>query len=314
MKDRRPDICVYEEGTDESHYTKGEKKKAFANLGYAHMFIEVKGHDREDYFDDPVKNSHPTDRPSHSFIRRFDAKTPSSELAREDLGQIVAYATEALAKQHRVAYYSVSVRGIKARLMRWDRSGAIATEEFDLHKNSRFLCEFLWRYSKGTAYERGFDDTVTRASVADEQVFVRVIRDHVRLQGGHTEETEKFRKAVDMHYVPGQVYIVRVFSAGQEDYPHEYLVSRPVVSPRSLTAPATRGYWAVARDSKTIAFLKDVWRYEDDFPCQEGDILQKLENAKVASIPRLSCHGYVLVLEEASPKSLCFSFSLLSTF
>lgn len=272
-----------------------DNKKAFANLGYAQMFIEVKDHDRQDYFVDPPQNAS-VNRSTRRFVRRFEGL---DSLAQNDLGQIIAYANEACAKQHRVAYYSVSLRGIKARLIRWDRSGAIATEEFDLHKNPGFLCEFLWRFSKGTSFQRGFDDTVRRASDADEQVFRRVLQDHVRLQGGYTEETRNFLGDIELLYVPGKVYIIQAFESGSRDRPREYLVSRPIVSPHSITGRAMRGYWEVSRELETIAFMKDVWRWDVEPSWLEGDILQKLMDAEVPYIPRLSCHGDVPVPEEA---------------
>ena len=77
------------------------------------MFIEVKGHDRADFFKDPPlpKNDNETvDRGMHQFV--LNVAQSKETQAREDLGQIVAYATEACARQHRIAYFSISVTEI----------------------------------------------------------------------------------------------------------------------------------------------------------------------------------------------------------
>lgn len=261
VKDRRPDLCVYRKDTDEIHYKKGDK--TFANLGYAHMFIEVKSNSRQDYFNDPPADES-IDRSKHRFVLKFNRNTDAEKLAREDLGQIVAYATEACARQHRAACYSISVRGVHARLMRWDRSGAITTEAFNLRTHPQFLCEFLWRFSKCSDFQRGFDSTVTRASDADEENFKRVIQKHVQFQADLTIEDDKFKKAFETHYEPGKVYVVRAFEDPPSDVSHEYLVSRPVVSPLSIASRAMRGYWAVSREEGKIAFLKDTWRYDTE--------------------------------------------------
>lgn len=258
------------------------------------MFIEVQSNSRQDYFNDPPTDKS-IDRSKHRFVLDFDfaRNTTAEQLAREDLGQIVAYATEACARQHRVAYYSVSVRGVHARLMRWDRSGAITTEEFNLHSDPQFLCEFLWKFSQCSEFERGFDDTVTPASDDDEKRFKQVIEEHVQFQGGLSSENDKFKKAVETHYEPSRVVIIKAFEDPQSNVSHEYLVSRPVVSPLSIASRAMRGYWAVPREEGNIAFLKDTWRYDTEKDWKEGNILERLTSRGVACIPNLFCHGDV---------------------
>lgn len=269
------------------------------------MFIEVKSNTRQDYFNDPPADKS-VDRSTHQFVLDVDPHTEAAKLAREDLGQIVAYATEACAKQHRVAYYSVSVRGVHARLMRWDRSGAITTEEFNLHTQPQFLCEFLWKFSKCSDFQRGFDNTVTRASDADEKLFFQVIQEHVRFQADLTTEDDKFKKAVKAHYEPGKVVVVRAFEDLPSNVSHEYLVSRPVVSPLSIASRAMRGYWAVSREEGKIAFLKDTWRYDIQEEWKEGNILQFLKEKEVACIPALVCHGDVQATPVPGKASLPF--------
>lgn len=52
LNDRKPDLCVYDVHTSESNYTTNSGRR-YANLVYAHMFIEIKGHESADFFKDP---------------------------------------------------------------------------------------------------------------------------------------------------------------------------------------------------------------------------------------------------------------------
>lgn len=50
----------------------------------------------------------------------------------------------------------------------------------------------------------------------------QVIQEHVRFQG----EDEKFEQAVETHYEPGKVHIVRVFEDYPNDVSHDYRSTR----------------------------------------------------------------------------------------
>lgn len=295
VRDRRPGLCVYEKGVDKKHYTKDGN--VLANLGYAHMFIDVKGRGRTDFFKDPspLKENDENDiidRANHQFV----LNVPASQLnrARLDLGQIVAYATEACSRQHRQFYFSISLTGVKARLIRWDRSGAIATESFNLHENPELLCEFLWRFAHGTDLERGFDNTVARVkNPTDVTLFKNVISQHVQLQTRLSGK--ELDEALTKHYDPERVAVIQVFEGGStsEGNIHQYLISRPVVSPYSMASRASRGYWAVSRETQKVVFIKDTWRYDTGELSKEGDIIQTLTEKGVSNIPELIHHGDV---------------------
>lgn len=150
---------------------------------------------------------------------------------------MVSYTIETLARQHRIFYFSISIiGGTKARLIRWDRAGAIATEAFDIHTHPEWLCEFIWRYTHGTEEDRGFDGTVTSADQEDEALFKAVIRQHVELQTGFVGK--QLEEAIADVLEQGS------FTA---DGVHAYLISKPVTSPLTMSGCATRGYWAVCR-------------------------------------------------------------------
>ncbi|CCM06785.1 uncharacterized protein FIBRA_09084 [Fibroporia radiculosa] len=261
-----------------------------AHLGYAELFFEVKKDPKQDFFTDPKPDA---DRASHQFILNIPNERTRQE-ALEALGQNVAYATEACARQHRTFYFSVSVSGSHARLIRWDRAGAIVTEGFDLHQHPKFLCEFLWRFSHSTDAQRGYDMTIEPASPEEEVLFRNVITTHVQEQLlEDVKDAKALKQAVDEHYLSTRVTAVRVYDESTPSHNiHRYLISRPVVSPLSMTSRATRGYWAVREDGR-IAFLKDTWQCSGEDFEREGDILIGLHQAEVQNIPELLHHGNV---------------------
>ncbi|KAH8115742.1 hypothetical protein DFH11DRAFT_1854205 [Phellopilus nigrolimitatus] len=296
----KPDICAYDKygmeilkkEVEEKPKRKGKESRFPAHFGFAELFIEVKKTEKADLFEDPKSNGEPS---KHNFIVVPTGRDNRAK-ALEDLGQIVSYATEACARQHRTSYFSVSIAGSLARLIRWDRAGAIVTGSFDYKKNPKLLCEFLWRYGCANAAHRGYDTSVTMASEEEETFFRETISAHVAFQldvaGG------KLKKAVGQHYQKGRVAKVDVFGKDEHGVPvnEQYLISRPVVSPLSMAGRSTRGYWAAKVGSEhKIAFLKDTWRIDVERMEREGAILQRLHLNGVKNVPGLYCHGDVPV-------------------
>ncbi|KAL6305438.1 hypothetical protein BKA93DRAFT_778184 [Sparassis latifolia] len=281
-----PDICCYvQEFTDSVK----PNPPPTGSLAHAELHIDVKRKPGLDFLSDAALDD---DRSSHSFILNIEDETLRKR-AELSLGKNVACAIEACARQHRTFYFSVSLAGSHARLIRWDRAGAIASESFNLHDNPKPLCEFLWRYAHASNSQRGCDSTVEPASPMEEALFKKTIEQHVKLQlnlrGG-----KALRTAVEEHYQPGVVAAINM--VGKDAVVRRLLVSRPVVSPLYMTGRCTRGYWAVTTGGPTdeVVFLKDTWRY--NVPrVKEGNILEDLSDAGVPHIPHLVYHSDVLV-------------------
>ena len=53
-----------------------------------------------------------------------------------------------MSTQFPVHMFSVLVCGRHARLMRWDRAGAIVTNSFDYVDKPDFLAKFFWNYAR----------------------------------------------------------------------------------------------------------------------------------------------------------------------
>ncbi|KAH9933263.1 hypothetical protein B0H21DRAFT_835281 [Amylocystis lapponica] len=104
---------------------------------------------REDVADDPFDDS----------SAEFEA---TSEKRQKNRGQIISYASEVLLRQHRCFHFTIVIFGVYARIIRWDRSGAIVTEKFNYKAQPRYLCRFLWRFCQLSPEKQGLDLTAVR--------------------------------------------------------------------------------------------------------------------------------------------------------
>ncbi|KAH9918697.1 hypothetical protein B0H21DRAFT_239085 [Amylocystis lapponica] len=134
----KPAICCY--ATKSLKHIPQTKGKYSANPSYAEFFIEVKTTRQQDFFCDPVAGAN-ADR--HSFILDHISGENPIEHATGAFGCNFAYAAEACSRQHRLFYFSVCLSGYYARLIRWDRAGAIATRAFNIRSTPELLREFL---------------------------------------------------------------------------------------------------------------------------------------------------------------------------
>ncbi|GBE90035.1 predicted protein [Sparassis crispa] len=267
------------------------------------LFIDVQSSDQGDFFRDPKPFA---DRQRHKFVLTpQDAEKTNRVKALQAMGRNIRWATDALMHQHRVHYFSVSIHGLRARLMRWDMSGLIASESFSLREKPEVLCEFLWRFAHASTVERGYDPTVERASSSEECLFRRLVSCHVREQldlklvdipeeevkvevrEEYKEQCALLEKTVGQHYEAGRVAALTI--CAEDGSFKRCLVSRPIATNFSMRRGAMRGYWAVM-DGRVV-FLKDTWRQYVHEP--EGRILKELEAHGVKNIPHVEHDGDV---------------------
>ncbi|KAH8115724.1 hypothetical protein DFH11DRAFT_1702549 [Phellopilus nigrolimitatus] len=297
----RPDICAYDSSSldvlerelMENPYTSdGKKRKIPAHFGYVELFIDVKKNEERDPFVDPLyEDDEGICSETNFFVQHESSKIRKK--TEEDIGRIVSYAAEACARQHRMFYFSVSIHGHHARLIRWDRAGAVVSRSFNYRQNPELFCKFLWRFGHANPTQHGYDPTVAVASEKDEEDFKAAISAHVAFQLDVTGD--ELEEAVGRHYQKERVAKVDVVSGDHRGSPmiEQYLISRPVMSPSSVAGRSTRGYWAVKVGSLEMAFLKDAWRIDVDRMEQEGAILRHLNASGVKNISDLYCHGDV---------------------
>ncbi|KAF9803906.1 hypothetical protein IEO21_09522 [Rhodonia placenta] len=75
------------------------------------------------------------------------------------VGQLADYAARILQHQHRLFFFMIAITRTEARLMRWDRAGAIVTQPLDLKDPDQAdkLLTFVYRLSMAKPEQRGCD-------------------------------------------------------------------------------------------------------------------------------------------------------------
>ncbi|KAJ3478012.1 hypothetical protein NLI96_g10059 [Meripilus lineatus] len=257
--------------------------RALPSLKKAELLIKVKHSTSHDPFQDWSPETSPDastlpDEPSRAhlqFLKPPAGYEQRSNDPRHTRGQLIAYATEACARQHRQSYFSILICQHRARFIRWDRSGAVVSEDFDCssRKGIALMGKFLWRFTHASPSSRGWDPTVVASTPEDEVAF---------------SSHPSLRKWYDQ----GCVVTLLVWDDDRGEY-RSFLVSRPVISPRSLTGRGTRGYWALDTVTQQVAFIKDTWTTAFGVRELEGTTLKILLSKGVRNIPEFYCHGYV---------------------
>ncbi|KAI0663992.1 hypothetical protein C8Q70DRAFT_944258 [Cubamyces menziesii] len=310
----KPDVLCYAT----KHLTEAELKRtnfqSQADMGFAASFIEIKPQASSDHYNDPADKA---DKNAHRFTlgRQATRNTLSSgyEKVEGDFGQNVAYAVEIFARQHRCFCISVSISGHTARLIRWDRSGAIVSTAFNYVTHPELLCEFYWRFGSVTDEARGYDLTVVPATSAEETLFLDTVTAHIKTQVD-VSRPRTLSKCLEVHYLKSHVTAVQIPPSDSSVRLRRFLVSRPVSFPRTIAGSGTRAYWAVEVEDAAagaqsavrgrICFLKDSWRLvSTGAETCEGDVLRELKAKKVPNIPSPSFDGDVFDAARADQQS-----------
>jgi len=83
-------------------------------------------------------------------------------------GQITAYATLVLSSQYCMHAFSILISKDVARLICWDHAGAIITTPIYYDRDPQ-LYDFLIHYNNASPQIRGYDTTIIKANVDEEQ-------------------------------------------------------------------------------------------------------------------------------------------------
>ncbi|KAI0066746.1 hypothetical protein BV25DRAFT_1820814 [Artomyces pyxidatus] len=192
-------------------------------------------------------------------------------------GQIISYTQAQHSSQFRCFTFSVCLIGTDmARLIRWDRTGAVVTERFHWRGRSTALVEFLWRYEHLSAEERGHDTTVTEASEDEVDEALPVLE-----ESGHWPDG-----------VPLPLHKILVHD-DETGHDHEFIAPSAVSASMALTGRASAGYIAYDLEKKVCVYVKDTWRIDMDGMEKEGSIYHRLHKHDVPHIPHLVCSGDV---------------------
>jgi hypothetical protein len=241
------------------------------------------------YDDDPFENVHDVITRDQVTIKSIFHETTRGT---DTLGQITSYAAAHLGSQFRTHVYSVLIVKDQARILRWDRSGAIVTEAIPYNK-SPLLVEFFRRYSQAPPEMRGIDQSVSDPTLEEE------LAAREALQADNDIDTVSKVSKVS----PAPLFKLGVPSNGGV----RYFITN---APRSLfyTPPgrATRGFRAYDISEKTCFFLKDTWRIDLQDIQPEGLTYEKLQLAAVPNIPQCVAFGDILTTKYHATKTLAY--------
>ncbi|TFY79824.1 hypothetical protein EWM64_g4186 [Hericium alpestre] len=215
----------------------------------------------KDAFQDPSPDLSPEARREHVF--EVDA-----DYARKIRGQMIAYSASHQAAQFRTCCFSVLIIMDEARLIRWDRAGAIVTEKFNYTQNADNLVEFLWRFNHMDAEDRGRDLTVSNAL---------------------PEEIELAKNILprgNMHKI--------VIHDNEDDQDHHLLISSATDWTLAATGRTTRGWKAFDMSTEKLVWLKDSWRIDMAEMEQEVAIYRDLNKLGINNVPTMLWGGDVV--------------------
>jgi hypothetical protein len=245
----KPDVSVYCADSDPDVLT---------DTSLAEIFIEFKWSPADDPFCD-VCNIQCGNQTATTFLR-------GSKLGDDTLGQITFYASAQLGSQFRTHIYSVFIVRTKARILRWDRSGAVVTEAID-YNQSPLLAEFFRRYSKAPADMRGIDGSVSNPT---------------------SKEASAARQALGLD---ASVPLAKLEIPSNGGAPHYFITSTPRATLYTPPGRATRGFRAYDTSQATLVFLKDTWRVDLPDIQAEGLTYEVLSAAHVPHIPECIAYG-----------------------
>ena len=267
-----PDVSCYDDDVDTT-----EKRTQFDQMTF---FAEFKCDKAYNPFRDPKDAANPTEQEKVKFLA-------ASEKATNCRSQLVVYASEVNSRQHRCHQFSLYICTDEIRIFRWDQAGAIVTRAFTFQKGSSLFVKFLWRFSRLSRAQQGFDPTVTEAN--DEEK--TAAKEHLA-EWARTGFERPVRKIAVLDEDTNECrYVLTWYEIAERD---------------SITGRATRAMpclqiTQVNQEIKyELAFLKDYWRHEG--LSLESDILKTIRGAepKIAHVPSFLCGGDIRGDETAS--------------
>ncbi|KAG1823059.1 hypothetical protein EV424DRAFT_1538710 [Suillus variegatus] len=181
----------------------------------------------------------------------------------DTLGQITSYATAQLGAQYRTHIFSVLVIRNRARIIRWDREGAIVTDAFD-YSCEPHLADFFYRFARASPALRGVDTSVTPASDEDAAL--------ARTALDLTTTTRMFKVAVPQ-------------DPAVEDCDWlTLIIPQPVAKGLPLVGRWTRTCPAFDILNNKVVMFKDSWRVSIKDVLPEGETYRLLKSHNVRNV------------------------------
>jgi hypothetical protein len=231
---------------DISAYRKDAPSRRGTDFSLIEVHVEVKMSPGDDPFDD---------RDPTGF-------EPIRDQARDTRNQIISYAVAQLAMQFRTHIFSVIIIKDRARLIRWDRVGAIVTASFPYCSSDSRLVEFFRRYNLLDSAIRGVDESV------------------------ETPLESEAMRAREILRLKSDIPLVKLAVPGPKDKDMRYYIGPmpKILRHVSPTGRCTRTFVAYDLQTEERVFVKDTWRIDLPDMETEGEIYKELKQAEVSHI------------------------------
>jgi serine/threonine protein kinase len=192
------------------------------------------------------------------------------------LGQITSYVTSHLSSQFRTHAFFVLIVHNYARIIRWDRGGAVVTAPIRFDEEPH-LFDFFIRFNYAKSDIRGSDSSVRAPETEELHAATRII-DEFRDSGSDRGKAKNF-------------LVVSVPRYGYVNESDHYVIEAPFATISPPTGRATRTFIAYDIRRGMRVFLKDSWRINIIGVPKEGDTYAILRAHDVPHIALCSNSG-----------------------
>ncbi|KAI0724865.1 hypothetical protein C8Q72DRAFT_856311 [Fomitopsis betulina] len=212
------------------------------------------------------------------------------------------YVAKIFRRQHRTHLFTLFIFQGQARVIRWDRAGAIVSTVIDFEQQPSLLHEIIWRYAHMSQAQRGFDTTAVlaskeevdamRACEAPDQ-WIAERRDSALDQPGWpayklmmslndlVDQRDLKPITTDFDFTPKP----RETTSPASPERACYIVGRRYFTTNSPTGRGTKCYIAYDISHDRLVFLKDFWRPDVTSAQPEGAVLRELRSSGVQNVP-----------------------------
>ncbi|KAI0245684.1 hypothetical protein BJV78DRAFT_1137314 [Lactifluus subvellereus] len=232
-------------------YSKENKKIYGTSLAAVEFFVEFKFSADSDPFEVSQKSQAPM------------GLLKDSRSAKETIGQIATYVAMQMDAQYRTHSFFVLIIKDYARLMRWDRSGVVFSEQIYYNTQSE-LVEFLECYNKAPPEVRGSDGYVGQPT---------------------PNEIIAATSTCDSLATSTHLLVVSL----QKDIhaePLRFVIASPSPRPSLPIGRSTRTSVAYDVQKERCVYMKDSWRVVVPNSAVEGEVYGVLNGHNIKNIPR----------------------------
>ena len=222
------------------------------------------------------------DNPS-KFLR-----TDDDDQDHEGLGQVGEHVRQIFRHQHRVHLYAVCVFRDRARLLYFERQGALVSEPFTYGTRKHLhLHTFFYRLAHMSREQLGLDPTVVPAKAEDVEAMLAYApnapTDYIEQQIYRALSIDPRQKDVSSSKNQWPAYELTMCGK-------RYIIARPIFTSPSLYGRCTRGYLAYDIEDKAVRFLKDSWRLDLDRVRPEHKVYERLQSKSVSFVATCVAH------------------------